>query len=106
MACSCAYHLFNTCDGAGFRGIPPFFCDKISTSNRRRPPPPHPLCTSTALSKHRHPVQPSFFWFFLTRVFMVRNLAERDCVPIVKGNGACVMFVMSPRNNITLGFQP
>jgi hypothetical protein len=27
---------------------------------------------------------------------MVRNLAERDCVPIVEGKRGCVMFVMSP----------
>ena len=39
---------------------------------------------------------------FFTTVFMVRNLTERDCVPIVEGNRGCVMFGMSPpaHNNI------
>ena len=29
---------------------------------------------------------------FLTTVFMVRNFAERDSVPIVQGNGGSAMF--------------
>ena len=41
---------------------------------------------------------------FLTTVFMVRNLRERDCVPIAEGHRRCVMFGMSPpaHNNIML----
>ena len=40
---------------------------------------------------------------FLTTVFMVRSLGERDCVPILEGNRGCVMIGMSPpayNNNI------
>jgi len=46
-----------------------------------------------------------FSGFFLTTVFMVRNLAERDCVLMVEGNRGRVMCVMSPpaHNNIMLG---
>ena len=36
------------------------------------------------------------FWGFLTTVFMVKDLVERDCVPIVEGKRGCAMFVMSP----------
>ena len=34
--------------------------------------PPSP-CACTGLSKHSDPVLPSFSWFFLTAVFVVRN---------------------------------
>ena len=36
------------------------------------------------------------FLVFSDHSFMVRNLAERDCVLRVEGNRGCVMFVMSP----------
>ena len=57
------------------------------------------------MAKHQDPVWPSFFSVFLTTVFMVRNLAERDCVPFVEGKRGCIMFVMSApaQNNVMLG---
>ena len=62
------------------------------------PPPP--------LRKHRlvYALGPGLTVVFLTTVFMVRSLAERDCVSIVEGNRGCVMFWMSPpaHNNILL----
>ena len=66
------------------------------------PPPPPP-----SLRKHRliSAPGPGVTVVFLTTVFMVRSLAERDCVPIVEGNRGCVMIVMTlpVHNNIMLG---
>ena len=64
-------------------------------------PPPFaeaPPCPSTATWCDCRFSDHSFF-------FVVRNLAECDCVPIVEGNRGCVMFGMSPpaHNNILLG---
>ena len=76
-------------------GGEPHPCEPLcytSASCTPYPPPPAeaPPCPSTVV--------------FLTTVFMVRNLTERDCVPIAEGNRGCVMFGMSPpaHNNIML----
>ena len=48
---------------------------------------------------------PSVTVVFLTTIFMVRNLTERDCVLFLERNTGCVMIGMSPptHKNIMLG---
>ena len=46
-----------------------------------------------------------FMVFSRTKFFMVRNVAEHDCVLIVEGNRGCVMFATSSpaHDNLILG---
>ena len=77
------------------RQVCPATSNAYATPSPPPPPAEAPPCLSTG---SRSDV------VFLTTVFMVRNLTERDCVPIVEGHRGCVMLGMSPpaHNNIML----
>ena len=61
-----------------------------------RPLPPPPPLRKHCLVLAHEPVLPSFWWNFLTPVFMVRNVTLCDCASLVERKVGLIMLVVVP----------